>query len=284
MCDRPEGRTWAWLVPVVRFPVTRIVLAFAALALASYLWLMLQLWVVGMVLQVLGLAPWELITLPVALHLAYVGYVRLVERRSPSEFARAGAVRELARGILVGAALPAAVVGLVARARGLPSRGAESVDLTRTTLRGRRLERIHVGVPLSRHPPPHNRGVSGDVAGPPDLLAARRGPPSVQPQCNRRQHGGHPDGQPAARRRLPPHPTAVDGDRHPLRVDLHAGRHLRSGRVGERSRRTDRVAAQRPRPDLRRQLRRGGFPSSRSSSGSRSAPSFWSWHTGAATS
>ena len=76
------------------------------------------LWVVGMVLQVLGLAPWqtswELMTLPVALHLAYVGYVRLVERRSPAEFARAGAVRELASGILVGGSLPAAVVGLVA--------------------------------------------------------------------------------------------------------------------------------------------------------------------------
>ena len=118
MSDSPEGRTLAWLVPVVRFPVTRIVLAFAALALASHLWLMLQLWVVGTVLQVLGLAPsqtsWELITLPVALHLAYVGYVRLVERRSPSELARAGAVRELARGILIGAALAAAVVGLVA--------------------------------------------------------------------------------------------------------------------------------------------------------------------------
>ncbi len=118
MCDGPEGRKWAWLVPVVRFPVTRIVLAFAALALASYLWLMAQLWVVGMVLQALGLAPlqtsWELITLPVALHLAYVGYVRLVEQRSPAEVARAGAVRELARGIMVGAALPAAVVGLVA--------------------------------------------------------------------------------------------------------------------------------------------------------------------------
>ena len=124
MTDNPEGtkpegtRKWRWLVPVVRFPVTRIVLAFAAIALASILWLMLQLWVVGVVLSILGLVPlqnsWELMTLPVALHLTYVGYVRLVEQRSPSELAGAGAVRELAMGILVGAALPAAVVGLAA--------------------------------------------------------------------------------------------------------------------------------------------------------------------------
>ena len=124
MTDIPEGtkpegtRKWRWLMPVVRFPVTRIVLAFAAIAVASNLWLMLQLWVVGVVLSILGLVPpqnsWELMTVPVALHLTYIGYVRLVERRSPSELAGTGAVRELAMGILVGAALPAAVVGLVA--------------------------------------------------------------------------------------------------------------------------------------------------------------------------
>ena len=122
MCDRPEGRKWAWLAPVIRFPVSRIVLALAALVLASILWVTLLTWVAGVVLQVLSLVPpqtqwepqWELMTLPVALHLTYVGYVRLVEQRSPSELARAGAVRELAMGTLVGAALPAAVVGLVA--------------------------------------------------------------------------------------------------------------------------------------------------------------------------
>ena len=124
MTDKPEGtkpegtRKWRWLVPVVRFPVTRIVLAFAAIALASFLWVALLFWVADLVLWILGLVPpqnsWELMTLPVALHLTYVGYVRLVEQRSPSELAGAGAVRELARGILVGAALPAAVVGLVA--------------------------------------------------------------------------------------------------------------------------------------------------------------------------
>ena len=129
MTDKPEGtkpertkpvgtRTWRWLVPVVRFPVTRIVLVFAAMAVASFLWVPLLFWVVGVVLSILGLVPsqipWELMTLPVALHLTYVGYVRLVERRSPSELAGTGAVRELAMGILVGAALPAAVVGLAA--------------------------------------------------------------------------------------------------------------------------------------------------------------------------
>ena len=116
MTDKPEGeRKWGWLVPVVRFPVTRIVLAFAALALASFLWLhamlALQVWILGLPQQ----TPWlHQITLPVALHLTYVGYVRLIERRSPAELARDGAVRELAKGMLVGAAFLATVVGVIA--------------------------------------------------------------------------------------------------------------------------------------------------------------------------
>ena len=116
MADKPESaRKRAWLVPVVRFPVTRIVLASAALTLASFLWLQallaLQTWVLGWVPEQIWL---DQMTLPVALHLTYVGYVRLVERRSPSELARVGAVRELAMGILVGAAFLATVVGLIA--------------------------------------------------------------------------------------------------------------------------------------------------------------------------
>ena len=113
---KPEGtRKWRWLVPVVRFPVTRIVLALAAMALASVLWLYALLALQTWILRLPQWPPWPYqITLPVPLHLAYVGYVRLVERRSPAELAWDGAVRELAKGMLVGAAFLAAVVGVIA--------------------------------------------------------------------------------------------------------------------------------------------------------------------------
>src|ERR687886_1344027 len=43
----------------------------------------------------------------------YRAFVRLVERRAPREVAAAGAAGELVRGILIGASLAAAIVGLL---------------------------------------------------------------------------------------------------------------------------------------------------------------------------
>ena len=208
MADKPEGaRKWAWLVPVVRFPVTRIVLALAALALASFLWLQallaVEIWVLGWVPQQMWLHQ---MTLPVAWHLTYVGYVRLVERRSCAELARDGAVRELATGMLVGAALLATVVGLIAvlgfyRVVGRNPWTSLVPPLAVAIGSAYTEEIMFRGVP-----PADRRDVSGNVAGPPDLLAALRGRPCGQPRCDRRQHGGHhPGGRRAARGRLRPH-------------------------------------------------------------------------------
>ena len=116
MTDKPEREgKWGWLVPVVRFPVTRIVLVLAAFAAASLVW---QRVLSALQHLILGRPPqtaWLYqITLALIFHFVYVGYVRLVERRRACELAWSGAVAELGKGMLVGAAFLAAVVGLVA--------------------------------------------------------------------------------------------------------------------------------------------------------------------------
>jgi membrane protease YdiL (CAAX protease family) len=113
--DLERERIRGWLVSVVRFPVTRIVLALAAFVAASFLWARV---LSALHHLILGRAPetqWLYqITLVVIYHFIYVGFVRLVERRPARELSWSGAVGELGRGILVGAAFLAAVVGLVA--------------------------------------------------------------------------------------------------------------------------------------------------------------------------
>ena len=116
MTDKPDGeRKWGWLVPVVRFPVTRIVLALAAFAAASFLWgralSALQRLFLGREAENAWLYQ---ITLVLVFHFIYVGYVRLVERRRARELSWGGAVAELGKGAMVGAAFLAGVVGLVA--------------------------------------------------------------------------------------------------------------------------------------------------------------------------
>ena len=74
------------IADAVRFPVTRIVLAFAALALASILW---QRTLSALLHLILGRSaqPTSLyqITLVLVFHFVYVGYVRIVERRRSRE-------------------------------------------------------------------------------------------------------------------------------------------------------------------------------------------------------
>ena len=101
---------------ILRFGLTRIVLATVAVLGATVL---VQL-VVGGVQGGLGFGPLRtdslqyVIPLVIAVHIAYVGYVRLVERRRAVELAGSGAVAETGAGIAVGAGLLAATIGTIA--------------------------------------------------------------------------------------------------------------------------------------------------------------------------
>ena len=59
-------------------------------------------------------SPQYVIPLVIAVHFAYLGYVRLVERRRASELSGKGAVRETGAGIAVGAGLLAVTVTIIA--------------------------------------------------------------------------------------------------------------------------------------------------------------------------
>jgi hypothetical protein len=101
---------------ILQFGPTRIVLATLAIMAAAVL---VQLFV-GQVLAPLGVvSPGQdslgyVILLVVAVHFAYSGYVRLVERRRAEELAGSGAVAETGAGIAVGAGLLAATIGTIA--------------------------------------------------------------------------------------------------------------------------------------------------------------------------
>lgn len=103
---------------VVRFPLVRIVLAVVVVSIA--------LNATRGVLKLAGLAPGAggsphrlVLTLLgtvatiVVVHLAYLLYVRFVERRHLSEFAATGAVGELVTGVLVGTLLFSVTIGVL---------------------------------------------------------------------------------------------------------------------------------------------------------------------------
>ena len=101
---------------ILQFGLTRIILAVVAILGATVL---VQL-VVGGVLGGLGAGPLRtdslqyVIPLVIAVHFAYVGYVRLVERRRASELSGKGAVRETGAGMAVGAGLLAVNITIIA--------------------------------------------------------------------------------------------------------------------------------------------------------------------------
>ena len=101
---------------ILQFGLTRIILAVVAILAATVL---VQL-VVGGVLGGLGAGPLRtdslqyVIPLVIAVHFAYVGYVRLVERRRASELSGKGAVRETGAGMAVGAGLLAVSITIIA--------------------------------------------------------------------------------------------------------------------------------------------------------------------------
>lgn len=104
------------LAPVVRFPLTRILLGAAAVIGA----LLLTRALIEGAYEVLGLGPGGFFSIPavmavvVAVSLAYAGYVRLVERRAVTELSREGAFPEAGAGLLVGFSLLAGTIGVLA--------------------------------------------------------------------------------------------------------------------------------------------------------------------------
>ncbi len=111
-----KARLGHWLVLVVRFPVTRIVLA-GLLVIGAFNVVQVLL---GELHRALGLGPLRpdalsfAVSVALAVHFAYVGYVRLVERRAAAELSLAGALPELGRGVLVGIALLAGTAAAIA--------------------------------------------------------------------------------------------------------------------------------------------------------------------------
>ena len=101
---------------ILQFGLTRIVLATLAILAAT---VVVQA-VLGGVLGGLRAGPLRrdsllyVIPLVIAVHFAYIGYVRLVERRRASELAGKGALRETGAGIAVGAGLLAASITSIA--------------------------------------------------------------------------------------------------------------------------------------------------------------------------
>jgi uncharacterized protein len=104
MCSMAQasGRFWR----VLQFPLTRLLLGFVILAAAT----LGARWTA----QTLELLPTASVLLAiVAIVGAYVGFVRLVERRPVIELGRAGAVRDVARGLALGVALFATTMALL---------------------------------------------------------------------------------------------------------------------------------------------------------------------------
>ena len=101
-----------WLGRIVRFPVTRILLFIVGIAAA--------LWLARLVTSGRGLGAWwpgaaaNAVLQILAVHFAYRGMVRLLERRSADELCLRGAARETSAGILVGAGCLTVTVGIVA--------------------------------------------------------------------------------------------------------------------------------------------------------------------------
>ena len=109
-------RSRGWPQRILQFGPTRIVLATLAIMAAAVL---VQLFV-GFALVPIGLAsPGQdslvyVILLVIAVHFAYRGYVRVVERRRADELSGEGAVRETGAGIAVGAGLLVTTIGIIA--------------------------------------------------------------------------------------------------------------------------------------------------------------------------
>lgn len=101
---------------IVRFPLTRIVIATAVVLVAASVPGLLWPFFTGYLDLVggrsgLGFSWLSIAAIILAVDLAYRGYVRLVERRPAEELGLRGALAELGRGAALGVALIAATIG-----------------------------------------------------------------------------------------------------------------------------------------------------------------------------
>ena len=112
MTDKKDD-TWNWdrIVPILSFPATRVTLALLALSATSITLSSLLSLTLSQPAKTSWLYPIMLVPI---FHLVYHGYVRIAEGRHALELSWSGAVAELGRGMLVGAAFLVVVVGLVA--------------------------------------------------------------------------------------------------------------------------------------------------------------------------
>lgn len=97
---------------IVQFPLTRIILALVAVGVAVFL-VQLAIRTFGSGLPAPARQWIAVVAVVVAAHLAYVGYVRAVERRPVTELSTQGAAVELGLGALLGAGLMTVVVAVL---------------------------------------------------------------------------------------------------------------------------------------------------------------------------
>ncbi len=166
----PAQTRWEqWGVRVLRFPLTRIVLFVAGIAAAVVLQGLaaagLSLW-----LEISWLRVAVGVVFPIlAVHFAYRGMTRLLERRSAAELSLSGALRETSAGALVGAACLTLIVALIAalgfyQVQGARQPGAAPVDRVRHR---RRVKAIAEEVAsFSRCGVPDSRRGARNMAGP----------------------------------------------------------------------------------------------------------------------
>lgn len=117
MTSKSRERRRSRLGAVLRFPLTRIVIAVAMImgaALALQIALSWLHQVTGFEFLPPGRRFLPLVLLAIVSHFAYVGYVRLVERRAVGELAGPAALPEVGRGVLVGGGLLLGSLGLIA--------------------------------------------------------------------------------------------------------------------------------------------------------------------------
>ena len=112
--DSPRPRGWPGRI--LQFGLTRIVLGVVTIVGVGILTNLIVLGLYGALgFDVPGQDSLHyVIPLVIAVHFAYRGFVRLVERRRAEELSGKGAVRETGAGIAVGAGLLAATIGIIA--------------------------------------------------------------------------------------------------------------------------------------------------------------------------
>lgn len=109
MAERTQLTSKAW--KILQFPVTRIVLA--------SIWLVFTVMITQAIVKLLPAnetLPVTVLSIAVVVlvaFFAYYAFVHIIEKRPVTELARPGALRELAMGILIGALLFTAVIGIL---------------------------------------------------------------------------------------------------------------------------------------------------------------------------